>query len=96
MCEEAITLEKVAIVRFDVADRRALISINLSPLKRGTGMAESCLSGAIDFFAASYPLVRTINAEIKRVNVASKRSFERVGFVFVRVEAHVLYYDYSV
>lgn len=96
MCEEEITLDKVAIVRFDVEDGRALISINISPIKRGAGIAKSCLREAISFFTDSHPGVRVIDAEIKSGNVASRRSFESVGFTFLREETNVLHYEYNV
>ena len=37
MCEDQGLTEKVAVVRFDVMNGRALISINLSPRMRGRG-----------------------------------------------------------
>ena len=40
MCEDDNTNEKVAIVRFDVENERALISINLAPKMRGKAMKQ--------------------------------------------------------
>ena len=96
ICEEEITAEKVAVVRFDVEDDRALISINLSPLMRGKGKAKACLKDAIQYFISVYPNVGSIDAEIKSVNVASQRSFEGVGFELVKREADILVFEYSV
>ena len=50
ICEDEDTDEKVAIVRFDIEDKRALISINLSPKMRGKRKAKGCLRDAISFF----------------------------------------------
>jgi hypothetical protein len=96
MCEEEITNEKVAMVRFDVEGNRALISINLSPKMRGKRKAKGCLSDAISFFQKSYSDVRFIDAEIKSINIASQKSFIGVGFLLTKENADVLYYEYVV
>ena len=96
MCEEETTNEKVAMVRFDVAGNRALISINLSPKMRGKRRAKECLSDAISFFQKSYSDVQFIDAEIKAINIASQKSFIGVGFVLLKEDADVLYYEYAV
>ena len=93
VCQNKITSEKVAVVRFDLMKDRALISTNLSPLMRGKGKAKNCLKEAIQFFTAAYPKVSSIDAEIKSVNLASKSTFEGVEFVFVKEEAEVLFYE---
>ena len=95
ICEDEGTNEKVAIVRFDVEEERALISINLSPKMRGKRKAKGCLRDAISFFQKSFSYVRFINAEIKSINVPSQQSFMGVGFVLVKEDADVLYYEYS-
>ena len=95
ICEDEGTKEKVAIVRFDVEDERAVISINLSPFMRGKRTAKDCLNDAIKFFKNAHPNVGFIDAEIKSVNVASQRSFVGVGFVLVREEVEVLFYEYD-
>lgn len=96
MCEDEVTNEKVATVRFEVEGERALISINLSPKMRGKRKAKECLRAAISFFQKSFSYVRFIIAEIKSINILSQQSFTGVGFVLVKEEADVLYYEYSV
>ncbi len=93
MCEDAKLNKKIAIVRFDVKDERALISINLSPKMRGKGKAKECLRDAISFFRTLYSHVRFIDAEIKFVNIASQQSFLGAGFVFIREDSGVLFYE---
>lgn len=96
ICEDEDTDEKVAIVRFDIEDERALISINLSPKMRGKRKAKGCLRDAIFFFQKYFPDVRFIDAEIKPINVLSQQSFMGVGFILVKEDADVLHYEYAV
>ena len=96
ICEDESTDEKVAIVRFDIEDERALISINLSPKMRGKGKAKGCLKDAISFFKKYFSNVRFIDAEIKTINIPSQQSFMGVGFVLVKNDADVLYYEYAI
>jgi RimJ/RimL family protein N-acetyltransferase len=93
ICEEVESTSKVAVVRFDVVNDRALISINLSPSMRGKGLAKGCLSKSIIFFKSLFPNVSYIDAKIKSFNTASKRSFEAAGFVFIKELDDVLYYE---
>ena len=93
ICEEVESTSKVAVVRFDVVNDRALISISLSPSMRGKGLAKGCLSKSIIFFKSLFPNVSYIDAKIKSVNTASKRSFEAAGFVFIKELDDVLYYE---
>ena len=51
---------------------------------------------AISFFETIYSNVRFIDAEIKSINIASRQSFLGVGFVFVKEDADVLFYEYAV
>ena len=71
----------IAVVRFDVEDSRAKLSINLSPVQRGKGFAPKCLLLAIEYFGKHYPFVLELVAEIKTINLPSRKSFERVGFL---------------
>lgn len=96
ICEDENLHEKIAMVRFDVEDERALISINISPKMRGKRKAKDCLEDAISFFKTAYSHVRFIDAEIKPVNIASQKSFLGVGFVFVKEDADMLFYEYVV
>ena len=78
--------EPIAVVRFDVEGRSAELSINLSPLERGKGLAPQCLALAKDYFEKQYPSVSKLIAEIKNLNIASRKSFEKVGFTLDREE----------
>jgi len=78
--------EPIAVVRFDVEGQSAELSINLSPLERGKGLAPQCLALAKDYFEKQYPSVSKLIAEIKNLNIASRKSFEKVGFTLDREE----------
>ena len=72
---------RVAVVRFDIQENEAELSINLAPSQRGKGIAKMCLSAAIDFFSESHPHIAKLVAEIKVANMPSRRTFEGLGFV---------------
>ena len=76
---------KLGIVRFDFvySARNSEISINLSPSMRGRGYAKECLKKSISYMANERPMCESITAEIKKINRASKNSFERVGFQLI-------------
>ncbi len=85
----------VAVVRFDVSGDRALISINLAPDMRGKGLATPCLKSAIAFFEAQVSGIKTLDAEIKPENEASRRSFEATGFTQTGTSHSILHYEYA-
>ena len=93
MCHDAVTNEKICVVRFDLDGNRALVSINLSPSMRGKGLAKSCLTEAIIFLKKSRPLINHLEAEIKRINQASISTFKGVGFSQVRERLSVLHFQ---
>lgn len=95
MCEAEDHDESVAMVRFDVEDKNALVSINLSPQMRGKGLSKLCLSEAISYFSIEFAGVISLSAEIRSPNIASIKTFEGVGFVKVRDNKHILYYEYT-
>lgn len=63
---------------------------------RGKRKAKGCLRDAISFFQKYFSDVRFIDAEIKSINIPSQQSFVGVGFVLVKQDADVLYYEYAV
>ena len=83
MCESE-EAKPIAVVRFDLEGQSAELSINLSPLERGKGLAPECLALAKDYFEEQYPSVSKLIAEIKNLNIASRKSFEKVGFTLDR------------
>ncbi|MEP0711279.1 MAG: GNAT family N-acetyltransferase [Algoriphagus sp.] len=96
MCLLEDTNERLAVVRFDLNEVRALVSINLSPKIRGKGMAKKCLFESIDFLKKNKAKVNFLDAEIKRENLASINSFEGVGFVRISEESDLLQFEYAI
>ena len=93
MCEKKETLEKIAIVRFDVDEGRALVSINLNPNQRGKGLAKICLANSIDYFSKYFSDINKIVAEIKKENIASGKTFLGIGFEKYNMENEVSFYE---
>jgi RimJ/RimL family protein N-acetyltransferase len=93
MCEKKDTLEKIAIVRFDVDEGRALVSINLNPNKRGKGLAKVCLTNSIDYFSKYFSDINKLVAEIKKENITSEKTFLGIGFEKYNVESEVCFYE---
>jgi RimJ/RimL family protein N-acetyltransferase len=96
ICEESDSKDKYAFVKFEIQDHRALTSINLSPCKRGKGLAYECLKKAISFCRLNFPSILFFDAEIKKVNLASKQIFEKSGFNFTQELKEVLYYELTI
>lgn len=94
ICEEVTTKTKFAIVRFDIRNDEALISINLAPSQRGKGLAKQCLTESMAYFGEVFPKILSLYAEIKEINLASKHLFEGVGFNLNKVTKEVMLYEY--
>ena len=96
ICEEIKNDEKCAFVRFDIRDHRALVSINLSPSKRGKGLSNDCLNKSLIYFNYKFPSISFFDAQIKTKNLASKSLFEKSGFNFKEEFKKVLYYEFII
>lgn len=84
--------EKIAIIRFDISELNAVISINLNPTQRGKGIAKSCLIRSIEFFSKEYIEIENLIAEIKEDNIASQKTFFGIGFTKYNSKENVGFY----
>ena len=84
--------EKIAIIRFDISESNAIISINLNPNQRGKGLAKPCLIGSIEFFSKEYTEIKNLIAEIKEDNIASQKTFLGIGFTKYNLKENVGFY----
>lgn len=79
ICEDKLKA-KIAVVRFDLENDIATVSMNLSPYQRGKGYAKPCLNSSIEFIANKVKSLSAFLAEIKTTNLPSQKSFIGVGF----------------
>ena len=85
--------EKIAIIRFDISESKAVISINLNPTQRSKGLAKSCLIESIEFFSKEYIEIKNLIAEIKADNIASQKTFLGIGFTKYNLKDNVGFYE---
>lgn len=72
----------VGVLRYDVAEERALVSIYLVPGCGGAGYGPAILSAGSRWLAAEYPQVGIVVGEVLDANVASHRAFREAGYAF--------------
>lgn len=72
----------VGVLRYDVTQDRALVSIYLVPGCGGAGYGPSILVAGSRWLAAQYPDVDCIIGEVLDANVASHRAFREAGYDF--------------
>ena len=85
---------KVGYVRFDIISNEANISINLSPVMRGKGLAKECLIKSMLFFNKKFNKILTVNAKVKPKNLASIRVFDKAGFHITEKTKDILLHKY--
>ncbi|MGQ9908288.1 MAG: UDP-2,4-diacetamido-2,4,6-trideoxy-beta-L-altropyranose hydrolase [Candidatus Flexifilum sp.] len=72
-------------VRFDAIDTpEAIISVIVDPQFRGQGIGSALIQRAVEQIFQEAKTVQRVLAWIKPDNLASRRAFERAGFVFVQ------------
>ena len=94
LCENKNDSKKIAVVRFDVSAKRALVSINIAPNMRGKGISKQCLSDAIEVFKNEFPQVIVLDAEIKSNNIGSQNLFKSIGFINTFNDINTLHFEY--
>ena len=85
--------KKVGVVRFDIKNKYALVSINLNPVMRGKKLSYILLAGAIKKFLKFNKI--KLNAEIKKTNLASINCFLKTGFCFIKSKNNYNFYQKS-
>jgi RimJ/RimL family protein N-acetyltransferase len=71
----------VGILRYDLQQERAIVSINLAPEWRGRGLGARLLRIGTEWMRCHYPAVREIRAEVLYQNKASHAVFADAGYV---------------
>lgn len=72
--------EPVGVVRFDVSEGAADVSIYLAPGREGRGQGSDLLQAAEAWLAATRPTVHALNARVLRDNDRSHRLFAACGY----------------
>ncbi len=70
----------VGVVRYDISETEALISVYLVPGIQGQGIGTKLIQVGSDWLNQNCPAIKTINAEILPVNVGSLKAFEKAGY----------------
>ena len=68
------------VVRFDLSEDSATISIYLAQERFGQGLGSSLLRAAEHWLATSHPEILWVHAQVRAVNTASLRLFEQGGY----------------
>ena len=74
--------KKVGVVRFNIKNKYALVSINLNPIMRGRGLSYILLEAGIKKFL-KFKKIKLV-AEIKKNNFTSIKCFLKNGFHFLK------------
>ena len=81
LCVGLVDGQKIGNVRFDAqGDDVYEVSINLNPAWRGRGYGAQLLQASIAYLKGIRP-VSTLIGGMKKVNLPSRKTFEKVGFV---------------
>ncbi len=92
LISEESSFNKIALVRFDILNIGAIISINLNPIERSKNLSKQCLIKSIIFFSNNFPSTKELYAEVNENNIASNKLFVGVGFYKYKVYKNIIFY----
>ena len=77
--------DKLGHVRFDIVkeENKSYININLNPSFLGKGLGNKLIRIATEYFLAEVLNIKEVIAEIVESNIASKKAFEKAGYIMV-------------
>lgn len=70
----------VGVLRYDLKDSAALVSVYLVPERMGQGFGALLLMAGSEWLSKHYPVIQHIVAEIFPDNTASIKAFEKAGY----------------
>jgi RimJ/RimL family protein N-acetyltransferase len=76
----------VGVVRFDMQDEEAVISIYLVPEKISPGLGRNLLRAAEQWLAVNHPKVSKLRAHVLGENIRSQRLFSGTGYILESTE----------
>lgn len=75
--------EKIGQIRFELAGKGvSSVNVNLNPVFFGRGLGSKVIDAGTRLFIKENPKVRTVTAEIKKENIASRKAFIKAGYRF--------------
>lgn len=72
--------KSVGVLRYDILDNEALVSVYLEPSMSGQGLGSQLIRCGTEWIQEHFQQIVVIKAEILRQNVASLRAFESAGY----------------
>lgn len=89
--------QPVGVLRYDLSDGSALVSIYLVPERMGQGYGAPLLIAGSQWLAHNRPSVKMIRAEIFPDNPASIKVFEKAAYkrAFEQAQQGILTYEYT-
>jgi RimJ/RimL family protein N-acetyltransferase len=83
LCVGLVDQHKIGVVRFDLRiDEIYEVSINLNPFFRGKGYGSKVLLKSMEYLTKDRK-VKKLFAMCKKINIASRKTFEKAGFTVV-------------
>ena len=83
-------------VRFDIVNETAMVSINIAQDFRGMGLAKRCLSLGIEYFLKKARGIEVLEAKIKQQNHSSISVFKANGFKLETEEDGILSFNLKI
>lgn len=69
-------------IRFDIDKEQAIISVSIKNLYRRLGIGDLAVGKALSYLKAKCPDIKFVKAFVKEGNIASKRFFENLNFLY--------------
>ena len=87
---------KIGVIRFELKNRYATVSVNLNPAFFGRGLGSKIIEIGTDKFYNDTKLRNTIRAEIKKNNTASLKAFEKAGYEIAQNKKEKVIYEKNI
>jgi RimJ/RimL family protein N-acetyltransferase len=89
--------DPVGVLRYDLNDGAALISVYLVPERMGQGFGALLLMAGSEWLRGHYPSIQQVVAEILPDNAASIKAFEKAGYqkALLQPKQGILTYEYT-
>ena len=72
--------EDIGVIRFDLVDNRAAVSVYIDPAKRGQGLGPGLITAGSEWLFGAFPNITNIEADVMEGNTPSMRAFAAAGY----------------